>query len=85
MITLQALTDTIDYIIKKYNDISDENFLMNYRQYYELKELNINIKKLNVTPATVQQNFLQFNTYEIFGFKEEILTNEERIIKNIIE
>lgn len=86
MITIRALSDTINYIYKIYgNVLSDENFLMNYQQYYELKETNINIKRLNITPATVKQNFLQFNTYDVFGLLVEILTDEERIIKEIIE
>ncbi len=91
MITFLALIETIDYINKKYkNDlIPNENLLMNYTEYYSLKLQQTNIaniiSKLNITPTAVPIGFIQFYLYDDFIGNEKILTNDERIIKDIIE
>ncbi len=96
MITLKALQDTLNYIKKKNNRT---NIWMNYSEYYELKEkyIHYNMEEESrleifdifktIHPGSGIENgeIYSFDIYGSWGEYIYILTDEERIIQDIVE
>lgn len=84
MITLKAIEDTANLYKNKHykhyividNDVM--KILPGYRDWYDIKYKNLLF--INIQPPN--KNYMYF---DLHNFHTEILTNEERIIKEIIQ